>query len=216
MKIRPADTRGHIPQSWKGEDNYQSYRSFSCMSYQDEKYTNWGPVVTINDDRTKPGFVTTWHEHVGLDILNYMIKGHCRHLDDKGNDNVATVNQVQHFWCGPGMYHHLSNVGDTDNRYLQIWIMPNSIASEPFNYELIDRAPGFAPLPIKFKNSRIEVWAGNLDQAMLAKNSYILVLEGSCRVNGVEINEGDAVEIDEESLVQPNGTPHLLLFEMNW
>lgn len=216
MKIRPASTRGYIPQSWKGDDTYQSYRSFSCMSYQDPKYTNWGPVVTINDDRTKPGFITTWHEHQGLDILNYMIKGQCRHLDDKGNDNIATVNQVQHFWCGPSMYHHLSNESNTDNRYLQIWIMPDSITNDPFSYELIDRAPGFAPLPIKFKNSRLEVWAGNLDQNMIAKNSYILVLEGVCQVNGVQVNEGAAVEIDSESLVQPIGTPHLILFEMNY
>ena len=54
MKIRPANTRGYIPRSWKDEDNYQSYRSFSCMSYQDSNYKNWGPVITINDDRTKP------------------------------------------------------------------------------------------------------------------------------------------------------------------
>lgn len=214
MKIRPANTRGFLPTSRLGENNYQSYRSFSCMSYQDPEYLGWGPVVTINDDRTQPGFVTAWHEHIGLDILNYMVRGECRHRDDKGNDNTAHAGQVQHFWCGPSIYHELSNEGNKPARYLQIWIQPNSFTFEPTSYQLIDREPGFAPLPIKFKNSMIEVWAGNLDQNLLTQNSYLLVLEGSCKVNDVTLNEGDAVEITE-ALVTPIDNPHLILFELN-
>jgi len=184
------------------------------MSYYDPKCTNWGPVITINDDRTKPGFVTAWHEHCGMDIINYMISGQCRHRDDQGNDSTASAGQVQHFWCGKSIWHELSNEGAETSRYLQIWILPNTIDWDhtPL-YNFIDREPGFAPLPIQFKNNKIEVWAGVLDQNMTTQNSYLLVLEGSCRVDGVELHEGDAVEIDD-SFVEPVGTPHLLLFEL--
>jgi redox-sensitive bicupin YhaK (pirin superfamily) len=217
MKIRPASTRGFIPQSWQGEDTYQSYRSFSCMSYQDPEYTNWGPVVTINDDRTKPGFITTWHEHQGLDIINYMVKGLCRHKDDKGHDNTATAGQVQHFWCGPGIYHSLSNESTENSRYLQIWIMPAVPTDSPTTYQIFDRDPRFAKLPIEFKNTFIEIWAGELDYSMdVTTNSYLLVLEGSCKVNDIELNEGDALDIDSFATITPSGTAHIILFEMNY
>lgn len=217
MKIRPAHTRGFVPTSRLGLPNYQSYRSFSCMSYQDSQYTNWGPIRTINDDRTKPGFVTAWHEHAGLDILNYMISGSCRHVDNLGNDHTAQAGQVQHFWCGNSIWHELSNESTADARYLQIWIEPNVLVEDMTPcYQFIDRAPGFAPLPVKFKNNRMQVWAGNLDQNLETNDfSYLLVLEGSCLINGVTLNEGDAVEIDQISLVQPINCPHLILFELN-
>lgn len=216
MQIRPAETRGFVPASRLGEDNYQSYRSFSCMSYHDPKYTNWGPVVTINDDRTQPGFVTAWHEHQALDIVNYMISGECRHRDDQGNDSTARAGELQHFWCGTSIWHELSNESQEPARYLQIWIMPNTVDWDHVpRYEFIERSPGFAPLPIKFQNERIEVWAGRLDQNCVTENSYLLVLEGSCRVNGVELVEGDAVDLFMHSaLIEPQGTPHLLLFEL--
>jgi redox-sensitive bicupin YhaK (pirin superfamily) len=214
MKIRPAATRGFIPTSRLGEDNYQSYRSFSCMNYHDPKYLGWGPVITINDDRTQPGFVTAWHEHRGLDIINYMVSGKCRHRDDQGNDNVAQAGQLQHFWCGTGIWHELSNETEKPARYLQIWIQPNIFTADDPTYQLLDRNPSFSPLPIKFKNTQIEVWAGVLNQHLITQNSYLLVLEGSCRVDGIILNEGDAVEITD-SLVEPIETPHLILFELH-
>lgn len=216
MKLRPANTRGYLDKSWKNEDNYKSYRSFSCMSYQDSNYNNWGPVVTINDDRTKPGFITTWHEHIGLDIINYMVSGECRHKDDKGNDNIAKECQIQHFWCGPSMYHTLSNTGQTDNRYLQIWIMPDNIDNSPMTYQMIDRQYGFDKLPINFKNSKIQVYAGELtDVLYLDTTSYMLVLEGSCKINDIQLSEGDAMDVDMFSEVHPDGKTHIILFELH-
>lgn len=217
MQIRPANTRGFIPTSRLGEPNYQSYRSFSCMSYYDPKYTNWGPVITINDDRTQPGFVTAWHEHVGIDILNYIVHGECRHKDNIGNDNIAGKGQVQHFWCGESIWHELSNDSNMPARYLQIWITPNRIDWDKTpKYNFVNRAPGFAQLPITFKNTRFSCWAGELDQNLETTDfCYLLVLEGSCMVNDVLLHEGDAIDIDQISLVRPLGTLHLLLFEIN-
>ena len=217
MKIRPADTRGFIPTNRLGENNYQSYRSFSCMNYHDPNYTNWGPVTTINDDRTQPGFITSWHEHRGLDIINYVVAGECRHRDNIGNDNIARAGQMQHFWCGKSIWHELSNEGTEPNRYLQIWVYPNTIDWDRTpKYNFIDRPLGFAQLPIIFKNTKFSCWAGVLDQNLKTNDfSYLLVLEGSCTVNDTVLNKGDAIEIDQVSLVVPIGTPHLLLFELN-
>lgn len=215
MKIRPANTRGYVPRSYLDQNNYESYRSFSCMSYQDPAHLGWGPIKTINDDRTKPGFKTAWHEHKNLDILNYMITGQCRHYDNIGNNNVATRGQIQHFWCGQSIWHELSNDSDQDNRYLQIWIEPNVIVTDlQPQYQLINKDLSFSRIPVDFKNTRIEVWAGCLDQNCITSNSYLLVLEGELIINSININEGDAVTIDSEVLITPIGTPHIILFEL--
>jgi redox-sensitive bicupin YhaK (pirin superfamily) len=185
------------------------------MSYQDPRYLGWGPIKTINDDRTRPGFKTAWHEHKNLDILNYMIRGECRHYDNIGNDNVASRGQIQHFWCGDSIWHELSNESEQDNRYLQIWVEPNIIvADRQAQYQLINKDMTFGKVPIEFKNTRIEIWAGLLDQNCLANNSYLLVLEGAVMINNIMVNEGDAVTIDSETLIMPIGKPHLILFEM--
>ena len=215
MQIRKSNTRGYIPRSYLGQDNYQSYRSFSCMSYQDPAHMGWGPVKTINDDHTKPGFKTAWHEHCNLDILNYMIQGECRHYDNIGNNNVASRGQIQHFWCGDSIWHELSNDSNTENRYLQIWIEPNSIVNErQATYQLINKGLEFGKIPIEFKNSRIEVYAGILDQNCLTANSYLLVLEGELMIDGIRLESGDAATIDSQVLVEPIGGVHIILFEM--
>lgn len=215
MLIRKSNTRGFIPRSYLGEENYQSYRSFSCMSYQDPDHMGWGPVKTINDDLTKSGFKTAWHEHCNLDILNYMIQGECRHRDNIGNDNIAGRGQIQHFWCGDSIWHELSNESSSDNRYLQIWIEPNSIVPERTpSYQLINKGLEFGKIPVNFKNSRIEVYAGILDQNCITHNSYLLVLEGELTINGIKLESGDAATIDQQVLLEPAGSAHIILFEI--
>lgn len=217
MKIRLNSERGYIPHSRLGKDNFESYRSFSFEKYQDPKYVNWGPIKTINDDRADPGFITRHHEHVGLDILSYVVKGQVHHKDNLGNELQAQEGQVQWMSCGTGIWHTEGNTSDKPNRYLQIWIMPNKIAPvwTP-KYTLISRAPGFAKLPLELQNTQLEVWAGNLDCTMGIANSYLLVLEGSVRVGDTILTEGDSIDTGGDYVtVEPIDAPHLLLFELH-
>jgi redox-sensitive bicupin YhaK (pirin superfamily) len=120
--------------------------------------------------------------------------------------------------CGTGIWHTEGNSSDEPNRYLQIWIMPNKIAPvwEP-KYELITRAPGFAKLPLQLQNTELEVWAGNLSCPLGITRSYLLVLEGSCKIGDTILNEGDSVDTESDYvIIEPIGTPHLLLFELNY
>jgi quercetin 2,3-dioxygenase len=217
MKIRRNSERGYIGCSRLGEDNYQSRRSFDFEGYQSGEYVNWGPVVTINDDTTKPGFETAYHEHKNLDILSYVVQGSVKHHDNLGNDVVAQAGQVQHMSCGTGIWHTEANPGPEDNRYLQIWIASNRLILgwEP-KYTLITRAPGFAKLHLELQNTQLEVWAGNLDCTMGIANSYLLVLEGSLRVGDTILSEGDSIDTEKDYVtVEPIGTSHLLLFELH-
>lgn len=213
MKIRKHETRGVVQSPRTGK--IISYRSFDCMSYRSPEYPSWGPIDTINDDRTNPGFITTWHSHLNLDILGYVIKGKVHHVDNQGNDVVASQGQVQHMWCGSGIWHTEANDSEQDNRYLQIWIRPDHKSNEEPFYELVNRDKNFNRLPINFKNSSIEVWAGNLTETITLNNiCYLLVLEGNCFVNEIELNEGDAVDVDQEIIVKSNDNAHIILFKL--
>jgi len=215
MKIRRNSERGYIPHSRLGENNFESYRSFSFEGYQDPRYDCWGPIRTINDDRTQPGFITSYHEHKGLDILSYVVRGQVHHKDNLGNELQAQEGQVQWMSCGAGIWHTEGNTSDGPNRYLQIWIMPNKIAPvwEP-KYTLIDRDPGFARLPLQLQNSELEIWAGNLHGNYPVKSwSYLLQLEGQSECAGYTLNEGDSLEITGPCDIASEGG-HCLLFSV--
>ena len=214
MKIRPANTRGRVKPPRTGL--LTSYRSFSFEGYLDPMYINWGPIKTINDDRTEPGFETMWHEHKNLDILSYVVRGEVYHKDNLGNELIAVPGQVQHMWCGDGIWHSEANRGTETNRYLQIWFMHDELAVDPAaKYELVTRNKEFSQLDIKFKNPTVQVWAGEFTGSFVTENSYMLILEGNCIVNGELLEEGDAVETVDSITVISHNTVHLLLVELN-
>lgn len=217
MKIRKANTRGHIVGSARFDHvNFESYRSFDFEGFQSGIYLNWGPIVTINDDRTKEGFTTTYHEHKNLDILSYVVKGSVKHHDNLGNNIIASEGQVQHMSCGTGIWHTESNPGPTDNRYLQIWLAHNQLLMgwDP-KYTLITREKRFCKLPVELKNTKLEVWCGELDQEYEVDcYSYLLVLEGSCSADEFDLEEGDALEITRPVIISPKTSPHIILFKM--
>lgn len=216
MRYRTNAERGYVGSSRLGEDNYTSRRSFDFEGYQSGVYLNWGPVMTINDDTTKSNFITAYHEHKNLDILSYVVKGKVKHHDNLGNDTVAQAGQVQHMSCGTGIWHTEANPGPEDNRYLQIWIASNQLTLgwEP-KYTLITRQTGFNKLPAELKNTKLELWCGELDQEYEVDcYSYLLVLEGSCSVDEFTLTEGDSLEIDKYSTIIPKDNPHIILFKM--
>lgn len=216
MKLRPANTRGYIPHNRLGENNFESYRSFDFEGYKSGVYLNWGPIITINDDRSQPGFITGHHEHKKLDILSYVVRGQVHHKDNLGNELQAQAGQVQHMSCGSGIWHTEGNTSNEPNRYLQIWIMSNQLVFdwEP-KYTLITREPGFKKLPAEFKNTKIEVWCGNLEESYdVDCYSYLLVLEGSCSADEFDLQEGDALEITRPVTISSKDRAHLILFKL--
>jgi redox-sensitive bicupin YhaK (pirin superfamily) len=216
MNLRPASTRGYIPHNRLGENNFESYRSFDFEGYRSGVYLNWGPIITINDDRAQPGFITGHHEHKQLDILSYVVQGQVHHKDNLGNKLQAQAGQVQHMSCGSGIWHTEGNISKDPNRYLQIWIMSNQLNFDwQPKYTLITREPGFKKLPAEFKNTKIEVWCGTLEEPYdVDCLSYLLVLEGSCSVDEFDLQEGDALEITKPVTISSSDRAHLILFKL--
>jgi quercetin 2,3-dioxygenase len=216
MNLRPANTRGYIPHNRFGENNFESYRSFDFEGYQSGIYLNWGPIVTINDDRAQPGFITGHHEHKKLDILSYVVNGQVHHKDNLGNELQAQAGQIQHMSCGTGIWHTEGNISDEPNRYLQIWIMSNQLVLDwQPKYTLITREHGFHRLPLELKNTKLEVWCGELEQSHdVDCYSYLLVLEGTCSAGEFDLVEGDALEITRPITINSKDHAHLILFKL--
>jgi quercetin 2,3-dioxygenase len=216
MNLRPANTRGYIPHNRLGENNFESYRSFDFEGYKSGVYLNWGPIITINDDRAQPGFITGHHEHKKLDILSYVVKGRVHHKDNLGNELQAQAGQVQHMSCGTGIWHTEGNISDESNRYLQIWIMSNQLVLDwQPKYTLITREPGFHRLPLELKNTKLEVWCGELEQSHdVDCYSYLLVLEGTCSADEFNLQEGDALEITGPITISSKNNAHVILFKL--
>ena len=207
MKIRPANTRGHLQAGW-----IESRRTFSNNSYWDPKYMNWGNLRVINDDVQQPGNMVPNHEHRNFDILGYMVEGELEHTDSLGNTARAHPGQIQHMWCGSSIWHTEASVGAIPARYLQLWITPKQqyVDTAPY-YEIIDKDLNFGPIIVDLKQD-MRISAGVLTNTIATKNSYLYVVSGTCTINGIELYQGDGAELDSATII-PINSPHLLLFE---
>ena len=124
--LRPASSRGNPRASW-----INSYRTFSFPSYYDARYMNFSHLQTINDDRVQPGGHVPIHEHKNMEIFGYVVEGVCRHTDSKGNILDIPAGAVQRMSTGSGIKHTEGNASDKPNRYLQLWVRPNVLNTEP-------------------------------------------------------------------------------------
>ena len=208
MIIRPSSTRGFLDAGW-----ISSARTFSNNSYFDPRYQRWNSLRVINDDCQQPGNMVPKHKHDGFDILGYMISGELDHWDNLGNQNRAIAGQIQHMYCGTGIYHTEASVGIVPARYLQIWII-NKLEhrrDQPY-YELLDKSPEFALLPIEFI-SGMKISGGTLSgqHILSTKCSYVYVVSGTVTGDDFVLSEGDGAELDNDLI--GNFDCHLLMFE---
>ncbi len=68
--LRKSSERGYANHGW-----LQSFHTFSFAGYFDPKYTQWGFLRVINEDRVKSyeGFDT--HPHSNYEIYSYIVNG---------------------------------------------------------------------------------------------------------------------------------------------
>jgi redox-sensitive bicupin YhaK (pirin superfamily) len=209
MKIRPANTRGHLQAGW-----IESRRTFSNNSYWDPKYMNWGNVKVINDDVQQPGNMVPNHEHRNYDILGYLVEGELEHKDSLGNTVRARPGQIQHMWCGSSIWHTEASVGTIPARYLQLWITPKQELrdSAPY-YEIIAKDPQtYGPILVDLKQDA-SIHAGQLTgtHTLNTRNAYIYVVSGTVTGNGFTLCEGDGAELNSD--LTANFNAHIILFE---
>ena len=203
---RPANTRGNIKTSF-----INTYRTFSFPSYFDPRYIHYSDLQTINDDRVQYAWQVPWHEHKNMEIFGYVVEGSSHHVDSLGNDVEVPAGSVQRMSAGKGISHTEGNTSDTPNRYLQLWIRPNELDTEPthdfYQFTREDKLNTFCniteKLPIK-QDARLlaGIFTSDYEYSLdTSRKYYLYVVTGSASINNIAVTEGDGLSFSEEGLI---------------
>lgn len=177
------------------------------------------------------GFDT--HPHANMEIISYVVNGEITHKDSMGNSEVLKRGEVQYLSAGDGIYHSEHNLHKSDDlRLLQIWILPPQsglprlYGSFKFKEEqrdnkllkIVSSLDGDSKIKIY---QDINIYVSEFDKKLeykIEKNRqvYFVQIEGKAEVNGTILENGDAMEIvDEEILnINPLIKSHILFIEM--
>ena len=208
---------------------------FSFSNYYNPKNMCFGVLRVLNDDiiHTTSGF--DMHPHENVEIITYVINGELTHKDSLGNIETLTRGDIQYLSAGDGIYHSEYNKNKSlDLRLLQIWIIPPKVGLPRLygsnKFEEIQRKNKFLNIVsgqngtagIKIHQD-INIYVSQLDSDKnldfhIEENRqvYFVQIEGKSDINGLVLNNGDAVEIINEKQINIKAleNSHFLFIEM--
>ncbi|RRU02560.1 pirin family protein [Stenotrophomonas sp. 278] len=230
LQIRKSNTRGQANHGW-----LNSQHTFSFANYYDPRYTSFGPLRVINEDKVIGGQGFGTHSHSNMEIVSYVLGGALEHKDSMGTGSVLRYGDVQRMSAGSGVSHsEFNHSADETVHFLQIWLFPE-VEGIPPSYEETHFTPESKRGQLRLivsedgrdgslkihQNARI--YAGLFDgdeQARLelapGRGSYVQVARGQVKVNGITLDTGDALQIrDEAQVTIENGRDaEVLVFDL--
>ena len=237
ITLRKSADRGYADHGW-----LKSFHSFSFADYHDPAHMGVGNLRVINEDRIAPGTGFGTHGHRDMEIVSYVLDGALAHKDSMGNGTAAGAHagvirpgDVQRMSAGTGVMHsEFNHAADQSTHFLQIWILPAQRGIAP-GYEqkhfdaqdkrgqlvLVGSPDGAAGSVTLNANASLRAGLFNGDErAELALDpsrvSYVHLVRGSLRVNGQQLQAGDALTLSQESrLVLDQGQDsEVLVFDL--
>jgi hypothetical protein len=220
----------HVDNGWR------SYRlHFSYADYEDPSRKRFGVLRALNDETLQPANGFEDHPHHEMEIITYCIHGELDHHDSFGNQDTLRPGDVQYTCAGTGINHAEMNVSpDQSMRFLNIWIQPNQPGLTP-HYEskhftetdrhnqllqIVSGEDGNGALRI---HQDANIYVSQMDRghqlsATLQANrqAYIVCIEGTLAINGVEIMTYEGLEIAGETrlILKAIEDSHLLMVEV--
>lgn len=227
---RPATERGTSDFGW-----LDSRHSFSFGEYYDPNHMGFRTLRVINDDRVAAGAGFGRHPHRDMEIFSYVLDGALAHKDSLGTGSTVGPGEVQKMSAGTGILHSEFNPSQTEpTRFLQVWIIPQRVGLPP-SYEQKafsdDEKRGRLKLigstdgrdgSIVFQQD-VSIYACILAPGQSVEHTpaagrgvWVQVARGGVAVNGVVLDEGDGVAIEDESVVSVRGRSdaEVLLFDL--
>lgn len=230
MMLRKIDSKN------MGSSNLGWLRSkfhFSFAEYYNPFNIRFGTLRVINDDLIEPDTGFDTHPHKDMEIITYVINGDLTHEDSMGNKNTITRGHVQYMSAGTGVYHSEFNYGENILRLLQIWILPDKSGYNTdygdyrFNWDdrknkwlhMVSSKRGEAQIKI---NQDTNIYSLELEKekeinflVSERRQAYLVQIEGISKINNIELNPQDGLEIVEEDiLIKAKETSHILVLEM--
>ena len=215
ITIRKSQERGYADHGW-----LKSYHSFSFAGYHDPEHMGFGNLRVINEDRIAPGMGFGTHSHSDMEIVSYVLSGNLAHKDSMGNVKGIPPGDVQRMSAGTGVQHsEFNHAKDLETHFLQIWIEPNISGISP-SYEQKTFANADKQGKLKLVASstgadgsvtihaNADLHAGLFDKGETANltlavnhKSYVHLVRGELKVNGVVLRTGDAAKLVNEQAV---------------
>lgn len=206
---------------------------FSFANYYNSDNMGFGVLRVVNDDLVDPNTGFDTHPHRDMEIISYVVDGELTHGDSMGNKSTLKRGHVQYMSAGTGVYHSEHNLGENILRFLQIGIFPDKSGHKPnygeykFNWDerknnwlqMVSSKQGDATIKV---NQDVNIAALELDQGRqmeypvrAGRQAYLVQIEGKADINGVTLNERDAMEIVEEDiLIKAQECSHFIIIEM--
>ena len=232
MYIRKSNDRGLTEIGW-----LYSCHSFSFGEYYDPRHMGFRTLRVINDDIIAPGKGFGMHGHRDMEIITVVVEGELEHKDSLGHGEVLRPGEVQVMSAGRGIRHSEFNPSPTMPVHLiQIWIETQQDGLQP--------AYAQRAFPIADRVDRLVRVAGPArdgDEALLinqdshvyvsslsasgeipfdlkdGRGAWIHIVQGSCLINGSEVNGGDAVAIEQPGSISIKGaadSTELIMFDL--
>lgn len=215
ITLRKAQDRGHADHGW-----LKSEHSFSFADYHDPAHMGWGNLRVINEDRVAPGAGFGKHGHRDMEIISYVLAGELAHQDSMGNIKGIPPGDVQRMSAGTGVVHsEFNHAQDQTTHFLQIWLLPNAKGIAPgYEQKSIPVAQKRGALRLIASpdgagdsvtvHSDASLYSGLFDGAETAelaldpaRKAYVHLVRGTLTVNGQRLSGGDALLLEQESLV---------------
>jgi quercetin 2,3-dioxygenase len=230
IAIRRADERGRADHGW-----LDSRHTFSFADYYDPQHMGFRALRVINEDRVAPGQGFGTHGHRDMEILSYVLDGALEHKDSMGTGSVMRPGDLQRMSAGTGVRHSEFNASRTAPvHFLQIWIVPAKEGDQP-SYEQknfpdserqgrlrVVAAPDGRDGSLSIHADAV-VYAGIFGAGEHAelpivkgRSAWVHVARGKVRVNGNDLQAGDAVALSAEAAVKIEGLDagEVLVFDL--
>jgi redox-sensitive bicupin YhaK (pirin superfamily) len=230
LKKLPKENMGSSNLGW-----LESRFHFSFADYRNSENINFGVLRVLNDDIIHPKSGFEMHPHHDMEIVSYVVKGEITHKDSMGNEETLKRGEVQYMSAGNGIVHSEHNKSSSEDlRLLQIWIIPPKknlqtlYGSHPFKKEqrknsllnIVSSQEGSAAIKL---HQDINIFVSELNSGKALaytintnRQLYFMQIEGRSNINGIELNNGDAMQVTQETSldIQALEKSHFLFIEM--
>ncbi len=231
ITVYPYNSLGHADHGWLDARHH-----FSFADYHNRERMQFGVLRVVNDDKVAPGTGFGAHPHKDMEIITFVRQGAITHQDSLGNTGRTGAGDVQVMSAGTGVTHSEFNVEEEDTRLYQIWIRPDKRGVEPrWEAREFPKSPitnGQLPLlvsgrpedadkkPLRiYQDAAIyggRLKAGTAIEQPIKHQAYVLASEGSFKVNGTTLNQGDGAEVkDVQKLsITADGDAEILVIDV--
>jgi quercetin 2,3-dioxygenase len=212
-----------------------SRHTFSFGGYHDPKHMGFRSLRVVNDDRVAGSAGFGRHPHRDMEIFSYVLAGRLAHEDSLGAGATIGPGEVQKISAGTGIRHSELNPSPTEPlRFLQVWIVPARTGVRP-SYQQKAFSEGDKRRVLKLIGSEdgrqgsivfeqdVAIYASILGpgeaiehRPSAGRGVWVQIARGSAAVNGVALDEGDGVALEDESSIAVRGASEceLLLFDL--